>query len=997
MSTATAPTPVQFDLAICKDPLITALGIRSWGGLPTVVYPPGVVVKEDGTPENGKRPMGKGWGESVPDEFTIRNRFKRFPNASVGMAWGPGRGPNGTWPGDIECDGPEGPESLAKLMGGPLPESLGWRSARGPHLILLFDPERMAPLVKIGEDRKGERGVIHAPKLPGLEIRAGREGCQIQSVVPPSLTDTGLPREWNGVWQIAWAPDAFYENLATILRNKPRTGGKIAKGRDPWEITGVSPAATWFQEALKGEADKVAKALDGSRHRTLLAAARTLGGQIHHGFFSRSDVAAALEAAARDCKLPVEEAAEAIQDGLAYGEAEPLPWPDQLDRPGGAGNSTRVTTGCVGKPIDPDAPVPDFFESDGWLFRCEQAEIKGRTFRKDIRIAKFTARIVEEVERHEQDSVRRQYRIAARDREGRNATALVDAVEFESMAWVHEQLGAAWYIDPGRATKDQVRAAIQHFSREEEIPKSVVYTFTGWIERDGRPLYLHAGGAVGAEGPTDTVKVEFASSLARHRLPDPPTEPGALRRAVESCLNLLTLAKADRPGARGAAAVLCTLPWRTVLGPTDYVAHFSGGSGDLKSSTARLALDHFAAGLGDPKHKLLASWNATLNSLQRYAHDAKDNLLGIDEMTGEKAVAIATEFIQAQGNLKARDRMNRQLRLAPNLDPRCGVLSTGEADPTRLSTLGRMIIVRFSRRTIDPATLSKCQADAAAGLYAEAMAAFVRWLATDDRIAEARAEHPRAVQKILAAMQAALEGKGAHRRHAGIAADLVAGYRVFLRFAVEQGAIEAGTAEFTEQAVTGYLADLIAEQGETQQEQQPGARFLAMLRAGLRSLKFHLIRTDSDDAPTKFAEACGWHKGWLYAGNEQKQYLDWKIPPNSQCVGYIDEEDLVIHLEPELAKVVATTMARQQGETFEHVANIGRDLADAGLIVTKIEDGKTRYTIHKRVRNAGKNRYFRIPISNLFGAAEEETDASVPTVPTIENRVGTMFQDASAY
>ena len=63
------------------------------------------------------------------------------------------------------------------------------------------------------------------------------------------------------------------------------------------------------------------------------------------------------------------------------------------------------------------------------------------------------------------------------------------------------------------------------------------------------------------------------------------------------------------------------------------------------------------------------SWAATLNGLQRSAFDAKDSLLVIDELTGARAVETATEFVQCQGNLKARDRMTQDRRVAPVSTP----------------------------------------------------------------------------------------------------------------------------------------------------------------------------------------------------------------------------------------------------------------------------------------------------------------------------------------
>lgn len=579
--------------------------------------------------------------------------------------------------------------------------------------------------------------------------------------------------------------------------------------------------------------------------------------------------------------------------------------------------------------------------------------------------ANFDARIVEELIRHECGAARRQYRIRA-TRGDVVAEAVVDAKDYESMDWVAEQLGANWLIKSGREAKGFVRETIQESSIEAGIPQRECYTSLGWIERDGRPYYLHAGGAIGADGAVDLVEVDLQPALSRYRLPDPPSDPDSLRGCVAACFGLLDLAKPGRAGSRGAAAVLATIPWRSVLGPIDATVHLSGGTGTRKTSAARLAYQHHAVGV-EVDDRLSAAWNSTPGSLQRYAYDCNCSLLVIDELTGERAVATATEFIQNQGNLKGRDRMDRQFRLAPSLDPRCGVLSTGEADPTRQSALGRMLTARFTRETIDLPTLSACQADAAAGKYAGAMAAYLRWLAEGDRLATVRAEQRALAAEITKAVRDATEGKDVHPRHPAIVAELASAYRFFLRFAVECGAIgEVGAAAYMS-TVEDYLVELATDQADTQAESNPARQFLSMLASGLTSGRYHVKVAGSDNAPTHYPTACGWHKDWVYQGGNIGPGLDWKVPANSRAIGFIDEAAEVLYVDPEQAKALARTMGRDQGEHFENVAKIGRALSEAGMILTTVEGGKVRFTPQKRLPGVGKQRYFIIPVRHVFG------------------------------
>jgi hypothetical protein len=597
-----------------------------------------------------------------------------------------------------------------------------------------------------------------------------------------------------------------------------------------------------------------------------------------------------------------------------------------------------------------------------------------------IVLSNFSARITEQVERHERGEVRRQYRVEAIHSDGSRAEALVDAEDFDAMGWVPAQLGAKWAIAAGRGMRDHVRAAIQLLSHRDGIGRRTVHTSTGWVEHEGRPLYLHAGGAIGADGPDASISVDITRALAQYRLPDPPKDRAEVRAMIRAVLDLLDLAQPGRPGSAAAAAIVTTAPLRAVLGPFDATPHFSGCSGSRKTSLGRLALQFFSSTVRKDD-RAPAAWRSTAGALQRYAFDCKDCLLFIDELTGDQAVAAATEFVQCQGNLKARDRMDTGFGIAPSLDPRGSVLSTGEADPTRQSALGRMLTVRFTPATVDLEVLTRCQNDADAGQYASAMAAYLRWLAEGDRIAREVAGHRERVRATTDRLRDAVEGHDVHPRHPAIAAELVEAFRLFLGFAVEQGTFDDEAAKGYTGNVEEALLELVCNQADVQRERDPAWRFLDLLRSGLASKKFHLVDARSENAPEPYAKACGWHKDWLYQGNEAGQMLDWKIPPNSQLVGYIDIPDGLIYLEPQMARTVATTMARSQGDVFENPASIGRDLAKAKLIRVEREGQKERYTLEKRIPNVGKGRYLFMPISKVFEEDEGEGEQSVPVSP----------------
>src|SRR5262249_9470141 len=136
-----------------------------------------------------------------------------------------------------------------------------------------------------------------------------------------------------------------------------------------------------------------------------------------------------------------------------------------------------------------------------------------------------------------------------------------------------------------------------------DVPVHRVYAHTGWRTlEDGRRVYLHSGGAIGAEGVIDGVEVELPDALAHYVLPRPPA--GAERAAAaRASLALVDLAPAP------IAVPLLAATYRAALGTTDFCLHFSGETGVFKTEVVALAQQHFGSGL-DARH-LPASWRST--------------------------------------------------------------------------------------------------------------------------------------------------------------------------------------------------------------------------------------------------------------------------------------------------------------------------------------------------------------------------------------------------
>lgn len=203
--------------------LATAHRLLKAGFHPVILYPAGVVIDRKRGPETGKRPMGAGWGKDRITPQTIDDRFQRYPEAGVGICLGPGKGPGDRWPIDLEGDGREAKDSLINLCGGELVATLGWSSARGDHRLYFGDPGRLPEIVRKLATKGTEPGVIHLPELPGLELRIGQDGKQIQSACPPTVGTDGQPRRWDECRVIAELPESAYAFLEGIIRDRAAT------------------------------------------------------------------------------------------------------------------------------------------------------------------------------------------------------------------------------------------------------------------------------------------------------------------------------------------------------------------------------------------------------------------------------------------------------------------------------------------------------------------------------------------------------------------------------------------------------------------------------------------------------------------------------------------------------------------------------------------------------------------------------------------------------
>ncbi len=337
---------------------------------------------------------------------------------------------------------------------------------------------------------------------------------------------------------------------------------------------------------------------------------------------------------------------------------------------------------------------------------------------------------------------------------------------------------------PGSAWRDQARAAIQYLSGS--APRRHSYAHTGWrqIEKQGW-VYLHTGGAIGANGPIPNVDVTMPGALARYNFNGLNDAQPVLAAAVRGSLALIDLTP-DR-----LSVPLLASAYRAVLGSSDFSLHVSGFTGTGKSELAALVQQHFGAEMH--AKNLPGGWSSTANQLEGFACCTKDALFVIDDFIPQGSAIdrarlnqCADRVLRGVGNAAGRGRCGPDGKPRPAKPPRALVLSTGEEIPGGQSLRARLLVIEVKRGDIgkgDLRGLRPHQEAASGGLYARAMAGFIQWLATDfERKRRAFFEDAKTRRHELAET-------ACHARTADIAAQLATTWRYIARFAIECGAI----------------------------------------------------------------------------------------------------------------------------------------------------------------------------------------------------------------
>ncbi len=549
-----------------------------------------------------------------------------------------------------------------------------------------------------------------------------------------------------------------------------------------------------------------------------------------------------------------------------------------------------------------------------------------------VQLTSFAAKIVRDIEEDDGQETRHTFEIEAR-LNGKESRFPLTAAQFEALRWPAEHLGARAVLFP-RATKAHVRAAIQLLSGD--VPLDKVYTHLGWRTHEGQNVYLHASGGIGKDGVVPGVQVSLPEQLSRYHLPPPPRK-GALSDAVRASLRVLDVA----PDA--VTIPLYAAIWGVVVGTTPFGQQVTGETGAGKTAFSALIQQHFGREM-DAQH-LPGNWLSTDNANERLAFLTKDAVLVVDDFVptagrsgGARQHQEADRLFRGQGNNAGRVRMRAGNTLESPTPPRGQIISTGEETPHGRSLRARMLVHHLARGTVDWGRMTACQQDAAAGLYASALAGYVRWLAP--RLDEVRRDMPAR----LAELREQATASGQHKRTPGIVANLAFGLELFSQFAVEVKALPEKEAVAFRERCWKALGEAAAAQAAVQAHGEPAQRFLDLLRAAIDAGKAHVAGIDGNPPP----EPAG--LGWK---NRKGEWV-----PKGERVGWLEGEDL--YLEPDVSYSAAQRMAVERHEPLgvgpkalhkrlhEQGHLVSTDQARGRLNTRKTLEGEVRVVLHLR-------------------------------------------------
>jgi len=550
--------------------------------------------------------------------------------------------------------------------------------------------------------------------------------------------------------------------------------------------------------------------------------------------------------------------------------------------------------------------------------------------------------------------------------------------EFRQMNWHFRLFNQQATVAP--RMKEYAAVGIQLATPRKD--KITIYTSTGWFEIDGQPYFFHNDGAIGANEHRRDLKAELKENLRLYSLPDPPTGE-RLKTAIRASLKFLEV------GEPSVVVPLFAAVWRAPLGNADFVGWGHGVTNSLKTSHAVVAQQFYGKNF-DKKH-LPATWSSTANFNLSRLHAAKDVFIVIDDfvrrgssMDQKRQQAEADRFVRGVADGAFRGRLDaKHSDDAPSRGPRGMVWSTAETNPLGHSGQARLISPTYRRKddgtpiSIDPVRLRESQREAESGLYSEAMAAYIQFLA--QRHNDLFQSVQERIRELSTAMSESADGQ--LLRTPEILASLAVGVEYFLFFAKSVEAISREEYQTIWEQSWNTLVSFAEVQTQRLHQEDPIREALQLLKSADRAGRLTFNNPEVDGMEVLGVPSFDVNRyqsqNALFVGWRKNEGSDWWCDPD------------------QLWKVIQILFREQNREVPKTKVELFEEMESGGWITPRDEKSRPGVPTVKRSIRGDRHRVVQIPLKSFDrleqeGTSEEASrDRTEPRIPASPpNRLG---------